>query len=595
MTRRDPHSYCDSSQPQIDNVDIRWAIDFDHKKIQGSARLTFDRPNTGSSLDLDTRDLVIEGVWSPDGLPLKWRLHEPEPVLGSRLEIELEPGCRAVEITYSTSPDASALQWLDRELTSAKTHPFLFSQCQPHHARSILPVQDSPSVRFRFTAEIEAPESLSVVMAAAPANTCAGTRAGIRCHRFEMPQPIPAYLLALAVGRLEAQDISRRSRVYAEPEFLDAAAWEFAQVEQMIEAAEVIFGPYLWDRFDFVVMPRSFPYGGMENPRLTFLTPTLLTGDRSNVNVLAHELAHSWTGNLVTNASMDDFWLNEGFTVWAERRILERLKGEGAAELAACIGRRGLDRAVADFAERPDLTKLRTDLRGLDPDEVFSVVPYEKGYLFIRLLEQHLGRDRFAQLVSAYIDKFQFKSITTDDFTAFVEAHAPGVLAAVDADSWIDGPGVPTNAPSAHVPDLEIVARAAAAFPHESEELDRASAWSPELRLLFLEALPRPMPNQDCACLEALLGLDEARHCDVVCEWLSIAAASAYEPAFSRIEAYLGSVGRLKLLRPVYAALCRNDATCVLARRWFERVSDSYHPIARAVLGRIIAAAAQPS
>jgi aminopeptidase N len=591
VTRRDPHSCTDSTHAAIEQAKLAFRIDFEQRKLHGRVQLHLNRPSAGEVLHLDTRELHIHAIDDLHGTRLPWKLYAPEPILGRKLEIELPKACRGVEISYSTTQDASALQWLEPQLTTDKTHPFLFSQCQPHHARSLLPIQDSPSVRFRFTAQVDAPEALTVVMAAAPGTTCESSIPGYRCHRFEMPQAIPAYLMALAVGRLDDREIGRRSKVYAEPSLLEAAAFEFAQVEQMIDAAEDIFGPYLWDRFDFVVMPSSFPYGGMENPRMTFLTPTLLAGDRSNVNVLAHELAHSWTGNLVTNATMNDFWLNEGFTVWAERRIVERLKGSAASELAACVGRRGLDKALQGFAERPQLTRLRTDLRGIDPDEVFSVIPYEKGYLFLRVLEQHLGRTAFDKLVAAYIAAFCFRSIDTDDFIDFVEREFPGALAAVNATEWIDGPGLPSNAPVVHSPALDAARRAAAAWPSEAPPLEEARGWSPELKLLFLDALPRPMKAQDCARLEALLELGQSKHCDVVCEWLTIAAASAYEPAMQRIESYLGRVGRLKLLRPIYTALCQGESTRDLASRWFELFAPGYHPIARSVLGRIVACA----
>ena len=261
-----------------------------------------------------------------------------------------------------------------------------------------------------------------------------------------MPQPIPPYLFAFAIGEPVSRDLSPRSRVWAEPAMVDKAAYEFGGVDAMMQAAEALFGPYDWERFDILAMPPSFPYGGMENPRLTFLTPTVIAGDRSLVRVVAHELAHSWTGNLVTNANAEHFWLNEGFTVYAERRIILALEGAEAFAIHEALGRRVLDEAVTRFANRPELTQLRTQLEGIDPDEAYSQVPYQKGYFFLRLLEDTVGRPAFTSWLRSYLQAFRFGAITTDDFRAHFEDAFPGVLAQVDASDWIDGPGVPASA-----------------------------------------------------------------------------------------------------------------------------------------------------
>src|SRR5882672_6943468 len=307
MARSDPHSYADSSQPQTRSISFDLRVNFAARVIVGEITLQFKEVGSGP-IDLDTRDLKIESVTSLDGAGLAFDQAQPEPILGSRLRIELPPASAGVRIRYSTSPQASALQWLDPAQTAGGAQPFLFSQCQPIHARSIFPLQDTPRIRVKVdSARFRVPPPLHTLMAAAARGP----------DHFEMPQPIPPYLLAFAVGDLDSRPLSPRCAVWAERSLADAAAFEFAEVEKMLGAAEALFGPYDWDRYDVLVMPPSFPYGGMENPRLTFVTPSLLAGDRSLVNVIAHELAHAWTGNLVTNASANDFWLNEGFTVYA--------------------------------------------------------------------------------------------------------------------------------------------------------------------------------------------------------------------------------------------------------------------------------------
>ncbi|MFY0579211.1 M1 family aminopeptidase/hydrolase [Cystobacter fuscus] len=309
----------------------------------------------------------------------------------------------------------------------------------------MVPLQDTPRLRIRYEAELTVPRELRAVMAAGFVGREEKGEEAV--ERYEMPQPIPPYLLAFAVGRLASKELGPRSRVWAEPEVLERAAAEFEDVDAMLRAAEALFGPYDWERFDLLTMPPSFPYGGMENPRLTFLTPTLLAGDKSLVSVVAHELAHSWTGNLVTNASAEHFWLNEGFTVFAERRIVEALYGEDVAALHATLGRGALEQTLQHFKEHPQLTCLRTHLTGVDPDEAFSLVPYEKGYLFLRALEDAVGRDAFDGFLRDYLQTHRFQALTTEEFTAFVERRLPGALAKVDAEAYLSRPGIPQARP----------------------------------------------------------------------------------------------------------------------------------------------------
>ncbi|MCR4294817.1 MAG: M1 family aminopeptidase/hydrolase, partial [Elusimicrobia bacterium] len=329
MARVDPHSYFDDAQPRTRSWRLRLRADFERKVLGGEATLVFDAPAKGT-LDLDTKGLSIARAVTDAGAPVPFELGPEEPILGRRLRLTVPAGTQSVTISYETSPAAAGLQWLTPEQTEGKRLPFLFSQCQAIHARSVLPCQDSAIARVSYEAEVNVPEGLTAVMGAGPDGD-APAEAGRHTFKFRMPQPIPSYLFALAVGELEGRDLSHRCRVWAERATIAAAAWEFAGTEAMIARAETLFGPYDWDRYDMLVLPPSFPYGGMENPRMTFLTPTLLAGDRSLVDVVAHELAHSWTGNLVSNATAEHFWLNEGFTVWAERRILKALHGEEAA------------------------------------------------------------------------------------------------------------------------------------------------------------------------------------------------------------------------------------------------------------------------
>lgn len=574
MARPDPHSYTDASQPQTARLDWKAKVDFGARVIEGEATLELKEPGEGP-LDLDTRDLAVQGVFGDGGAKLAFELSAAEPVLGARLRVTLPAGTKAVRVVYKTSPRATALQWLTPAQTAGGQHPYLFSQCQSIHARSVVPLQDSPRVRIRYRAEVTVPAELKAVMAAGAVRRDEKGKAAVDV--FEMPQPIPPYLFAIAVGHLVSRDVGPRSRVWAEPEIVERAAWEFADVDKMIVAAEKLFGPYDWDRFDILTMPPSFPYGGMENPRLTFLTPTLLAGDRSLVNVLAHELAHSWTGNLVTNANADHFWLNEGFTVWAERRIQEALEGKEVSELHAALGRQSLEKAIADFKDHPEWTRLRTDFAGVDPDEAYSQVPYEKGYLFLRTIEETIGRPAFDAFLRKYLDAFRFQSITTEDFTCFVQDQLPGVLEKVKAQEWIDGPGVPGNAPKARSSKLEALQALGAKAPADA----LAKSWTPAEWSLYLEALPHPAPRALCEELDRRFALGTSGNYEVLVSWLGLAAASGYEPAIPKVEEVLGKVGRMKYLKPLYTALAKVDATKPNARRCYDKYADGYHPIAR--------------
>lgn len=582
MARLDPHSYNDSSQPEVERLELTARIDFDQHRLHAEATLWF-RTAQGGKVDLDTRDLEIDEVRDPHGAAVPFTLHPPEPILGARLSLDLPPGAEAVRIRYRTSPSASALQWLEPKQTTG-SDPFLFSQCQAIHARSVVPLQDTPRIRIRYRAALTLPRRLRAVMAAAFAGREeSGDEA---TERFEMPQPIPPYLLAFAAGNLASRELGQRSRVWAEPQVVDAAAREFAGVDAMLRAAEELFGPYDWDRFDILTMPPSFPYGGMENPRLTFLTPTLLAGDRSLVNVVAHELAHSWTGNLVTNASAEHFWLNEGFTVFAERRILEALEGPEVAALHAGIGLRSLDDSLERFAKTPELTRLRTHLAGIDPDDAFSQVPYEKGYLFLRAIEEDMGRDRFSRFLRTYLNTFRFKSITTDDFTQLVERELPGVLERVNAAAWLDGPGLPANAPRPRSSKLEAIDALGGQLPSQ----DLAARWTPAEWQLFLESVPRPAPKATCEALEERFQLTRQTNYEVLVSWLTLAASSGYHRVLPRIEEVLGRVGRMKYLRPLYLALVRDPETRARAGAIFQRFKDGYHPIARQVVEGVLRA-----
>ena len=445
VVERDVHSHSNPYDVCVRHLDLDLDVRFAERRLSGSVTLSIDRVKTkAQTLVLDTRDLAIRGVANITGddgtLEAEYELGETDPILGAPLRITLHNGTTHVRVTYETSPTATALQWLTPEQTAGKQQPFMFTQSQAIHARSWIPLQDSPGVRVTYSARIRTPPALRAVMSAA--NDAEALTTGD--YVFHMGQAIPSYLIALAVGDLVFQGLSPRVGVYAEPSVLPAAATEFEDTEAMILATERLYGPYRWERFDVLVLPPSFPFGGMENPRLTFATTTILAGDKSLVSLVAHELAHSWSGNLVTNATWRDLWLNEGFTTYIERRIIEEVYGRSREEMEAVLGRQALRDELDRLGDADEI--LHVDLTGRDPDDGMTLVPYEKGALFVRYLEEAIGREQFDQFLRSYFDAFAFQSITTDVFLSYLREQVladPRWSARVDqqvADQWIHQP-----------------------------------------------------------------------------------------------------------------------------------------------------------
>jgi len=559
--RADPHSHADLEQGRVTHLSWVLTVDFEARCLHGEARLSLAEAASGP-LTLDTRSLHIHAVTDADGRPLPFDLGTADPILGAPLTVHRDHPVGELVLRYRTATDASALLWLEAAQT-ASGRPFLLTQCQAIHARSIVPLQDTPRARITYDAAITVPGEMVPVMSAAP-----GARDG-DTWRFDMPQPIPPYLLALAVGDLVPRDLGPRTRVFAEPSVADAAAWEFADVERMLAAAEDLFGPYRWDRYDAVVLPGAFPLGGMENPRMTFLTPTLIAGDRSLVNVLAHELAHSWTGNLVTNADNEHFWLNEGWTVYAERRILEALEGTEVAHQSAALARVRLEEQIARRHDAGQRTALTYDQAGLDPDAEFCLVPYEKGFLLLAAIEQAVGRPRFDRFTRAYIERFAFQSITTGDFLAFLAEQLPDH--GVDLDPWLYEDGLPPSAPRFPVPRLDALGSAARDLPGTDP-----ATWPRPQRvaetLYFLSQLPL-LDGPTALALAEHIGLRGTRNAELRSAWLSLAIrAGVVEEA--ELEAFVGSVGRTKLLAPIVRALVasgRRDRAQDLRQRYASR------------------------
>jgi leukotriene A-4 hydrolase/aminopeptidase len=599
---RDAHSYSNPEQVRVRNVDLDLEVLFDRKTLKGASTLTIDHAQAGAdALKLDTRDLKInKAEASADGINFtqaQFELGAADKILGAPLTIHLPPQATKVRVEYETSPNASGVQWLEPAQTAGKKYPYVFTQSEAIHARSWIPLQDSPGVRVTYSARIRTPKEMRAVMSAAVENLNPETNAPTPGdYRFKMPQAIPPYLIALAAGDIAFKPLGERTGVYTEPAMMEKAAHELEDTEKMVIATERLYGPYRWGRYDILVLPPSFPIGGMENPRLTFATPTILAGDKSLVSLIAHELAHSWSGNLVTNATWRDFWLNEGFTTYLERRIVEAIYGRDREEMEAALGRQTLEKLVADLDKdknQPDEI-LHIDLTGRDPDDGFTELPYEKGALFLRHLEETFGRERFDQFLKGYFDHFAFQSITTADFLAYLKQNLldqnPQLAAKVPVEEWIFKPGLPASAPR---PQSDAFAKVEAQAKDWMDGKTPASKlqtkqWSTQEWLHFLKFLPPQLTADQMKDLDQAFGLTKIGNAEIAHQWLLIAIRNKYAPAYPRLEEYLTSIGRQKLIKPLYEELVKTPEGKERALKIYAKARPGYHPIAQTALDKIL-------
>jgi leukotriene-A4 hydrolase len=573
----DHHSHARPEEAVITHLDLDIRVDMDAKRIEGTASYDIKQQG-GGRIIFDTDGLEILGVTVDEGAEAEHALGDTT-FLGQALEVRIAPEVKRVHIRYRTGPDAKALQWLPAHQTADGRQPFLFTQGQAILTRTWIPVQDSPGIRFTYTAQVQVPAGqLALMSASNPTERHPEGR-----YTFRMEQPIPAYLIALAVGDLAFKSLGDRSGVYAERSVLEKAAWEFADTEAMLEAAEELYGPYRWERYDILVLPPSFPFGGMENPRLTFATPTIIAGDRSLTALIAHEMAHSWSGNLVTNATWNDFWLNEGFTVYFENRICEAVYGPSFARMNELLGHQDLEGTVARLKEegRSADTHLRLDLAGRDPDDGMNDIAYEKGYAFLRMIEEQVGRPAFDAFLRGYFDRFAFKSMTTDRFLQHLQGELlEPMQISINVNEWVDGPGIPANVV---IPVSDRFVKVEAELARwvagtAAKELE-VKGWTTQEWLHFLRALPGNIPMDRMADLDGSFGFTATGNAEVLAAWLEQSVANDYSPAYERLDEFLTSVGRRKFLVPLYEKLLATEKGRIMALAIYEQARPGYHSV----------------
>ena len=586
---KDAHSYANFNDVRIKHLKLDLKVDFSDKTLDGKVDISIENYTKAKQLILDSKDLTIHKVLLEDSIETSFSLGEKSEVFGQPLTVEVEPSTKVVSVYYTTSPDAEALQWLTPEQTLGKVHPFLFSQSQAILARSWVPCQDGPGVKFTYEATIKTDPNLIALMSAENGTT--KNENGV--YTFKMDQPISSYLLALTVGDLAFASTGRNSGVYAEPAMLEKSVWELNSMQSMIDSAEKLYGPYAWERYDVVILPPSFPFGGMENPRLTFATPTIIAGDRSLVALIAHELAHSWSGNLVTNETWNDFWLNEGFTVYFEQRIMEKIFGKPYEEMLTKLGMGELEATLKNLINEGNSedTHLFLDLDGRNPDDGLTDVAYEKGRFFLQKLESVVGRERFDLFLKNYFEENKFKPMNTERFIANLNEHllTPEEEQAVNINAWVYGPGLPDNALIPYSEELDRVESSIAQYNNnqiKAEEID-ISGYTTHHWLYFL----RGLKNLDSIKMHELdqnFNFTQTGNSEIACDWFKHCIDHQYEEAFPALNDFLIRVGRRKFLTPLYTRLAKSPQNKAWAKEVYQTARNGYHSVSYNTIDEVL-------
>ncbi|MDC1067651.1 M1 family metallopeptidase [Candidatus Kapabacteria bacterium] len=573
----DSHSYAKPSEAIAKHLSLDIVVDFDKKIVSGIADYTIEN-NGGNEIIFDTKNLIIHKA-TVDGKDVSFSLGADNPILGQPLSIPINNDSKLVSIKYETTDKTEALQFLNPQQTADKKFPFLLTQGQAILTRTWIPIQDSPQIRLTYSANVKVPKDLLAIMSAE--NPKAKNENGK--YHFEMRQAISPYLIALAVGDLVYKEISPRTGVYAERSMIEKVHYEFADMEKMVKAAEALYGKYAWDQFDVVVLPPSFPFGGMENPRLTFATPTVIAGDRSLTSLIAHELAHSWSGNLVTNATWDDFWLNEGFTVYFEMRIMEALYGKEHANMLASIGRQDLTEEIEILKDKPEATRLKLNLKGKNPDDGMNSIAYDKGYLFLRTLEESVGRDKMDSFLKEYFNTNAFSTITTEKFISYLknELLIKNNIE-FNIDNWVYKAGVPNNAAQIQSDKFLIVEDAINDWKNGNidENLLCESDWNIQQKIHFIRNIPIDISLEKFEALDNACGFTTAKNSYIAMVWYEQAIKHNYRKnaVDTQIESFLMNVGRRWYVSTLFKALVANNRIDE-AKVLYQKARPNYHSV----------------
>ncbi|MGY4385887.1 leukotriene-A4 hydrolase [Pedobacter sp. UYP24] len=588
VQRADQHSFAQPDNAVVKHLELDINVDFEKHQISGKAVWKIENKAKAEEIVFDDSGLNISKITlGKDEKETTFTLDKQVKYLGTALHIAIAENTEIINIYYSTNKGASALQWLNPEQTAGKKHPYLFTQSESIAARSWIPCQDSPGIRFTYNAKVSVPKELLALMSAE--NPQEKNDNGV--YTFKQTHAIPSYLLALAVGDIAFKNVDSRTGVYAEPSVLGKAAYEFADMGKMVTAAEKLYGPYRWGRYDILILPPSFPFGGMENPNLNFITPTIIAGDRSLVSIICHELAHSWSGNLVTNATWNDFWLNEGFTNYFERRIDEELYGKTEAQMQEEFGRQALDAAVKDMAGKEKDTYLKTSYMDRSPDDATNDIAYEKGYFFLRTIEEAVGRPAFDKFLRGWFDGHAFTSVTTEDFVNYLNKNLIKGNAEVEKKirikDWVYGPGIPSNMVYSNVlwkeggkfNEIDAMEKMWANNPMYNPNILRENVVTTNEKRFFLSRLPEKLSFEQMDYLDRTFYLTASKNTDIQLIWYTMAIKNNYTLANKRIAAYLIENGRAWHIIPLYKELLKTEQGKKRAKEIYKLARPNYHPM----------------
>ena len=600
----DYHSFANIEQFRVTHIELALRVDFHNKVLLGEAALEVKRldPNA-TELVLDTRGLDIRDVSEKPTSVLgalaksettwvsrPFHLDKADPILGSPLVIELPPHKRStqtIKIEYVTSPDASSLHWLDDAHTAGKHHPLMYTLSAPIGARGWIPLQDSALVRVTYAAVIHTDDDLLAVMSARndPEVKHNGN------YTFVNRDAMPPSRIALAVGDLRFKATGPRTGVYAEKPLLADAAKEFADTENLLKAAETLFGPYRFERCDLVVLPPQFPLAEVGNPRAPFISSTVVTGDRSEESVVARAVAQAWAGDLVGGATPRDAWIDAGLAVYMQNRLVREVYGDARVTADRVLAERSVREDLAQL-ERPDQA-LAVDQRDRDPAVPRSAAD-EKGGLLFTFLDGKFGRERLDAFLQGYFDHFAFKSITTEEFLSYLKENLldrfPGIVSASQVEAWVKEPGLPQDAPllAVHLYEsVDAVRSAWLAGKMPAKKLD-TRAWVTPQWTYFLDAMPGLLRRDQLSDLDQAFGFTRSANAEIASSWFVLVIKSSYQPSYARLEEFLASNGRQTLLVPVYTELMKTPGGEVLAKRVFALARPVYQAHTAAALGAIV-------
>ncbi len=585
----DPHSYSNFHEVIVKHVDFDLNVDFGKKQIFGEASYKIENLTNSKKIIFDTKKLNIKKVTINESEePTKFELGKYDSVFGQPLVVHIEPETKIVNITYTTSKDADALQWLEPENTTDGKQPFLFSDSQPIMGRSWYPIQDNPGVRQTYTVNLKTQPGLMAIMSGKNAKE----KSEDGTYKIVMEQPIPSYLIAIAVGDFEYQSLGPRSGIYAESSIIEKAAYEFGEVEEFMDAAERLYGPYRWDDYNIVIMPRSYPMGGMENPRINFYTPTVISGDRTLLSLLAHELAHSWSGNLVTNANWNDLWINEGFTSYLEHRIMEEVYGREYQQMLAQLDQQNLHHVLGRLKGREHLTKLHLNLSGIDPEGNSGLVAYEKGTFFLTLIEETIGREKLDKFLRKYFDNYAFETMTSQKFLAYLREHLikgdQELEKKLKLDEWVYGTGVPDNMIIVKSPEFEKVDNELNKWKSGTSATNlNVKGWTTHHWLHFIRGLDWDMNESQLTDLDKAFDFTNSGNNEILHAWLLRVVHNKYQPAYFKLEEFLSTIGRRKFLRPLYNKLAETPENFEVGKQLYNQYGFIYHNTARMVIDEI--------